>query len=180
MTVETTVVALGPFRPACEGADDAFTTAVHDFKRNGDATNAVLVDRFRRMTERMLPDYDRVAIVPGHQGDRPQHLRQLAQAVPSPTKETLGREPAIEPTKSIEGAPHRYANVAGTNTVTGDVGGEQILVVDDILASGASLSTAAAALRRSGASAVDGAVLGRKVSSSQEDRTNRSVNRRTS
>jgi ComF family protein len=65
----------------------------------------------------------------------------------------LARKRATSPQKglSVEG---RYRNVASAFTVSEDVGGLDLVLVDDVLTSGATLIGCARALRRAGASSV--------------------------
>lgn len=170
----TRVLALGPFRPPCDGAgdeataDDAFAEAVHAYKRGDDTHAAAFRRRLARLVAETGSGYDRAVVVPGHDGGRAAHLKGLAGAVPPAYRPALVREPEVAPTKRIAADADRWANVAGTTAVTDDVTGEAVLVVDDVLASGASLATAAAALRRAGATRVEGAVLGVRVPSPHE------------
>lgn len=166
VTSATDVVALGPFQPACHGPADDFSEAIHDLKHGGDVDAAPFVAGLHSIVVRELPEPDRVVIVPGHDGGRPPHLRQLAAAMPGSHTPSLVRDPSIAPTKRIDSDDDRWANVAGTTRVTADVSDDSILVVDDVLASGASLATAASALRKAGATEVFGAVLGVRVPAS--------------
>lgn len=162
----TEVVALGRFQPACHGPADAFSEAIHDLKHAETVPPFPFDEKLQSLVARELPVPDRVAIVPGHDGGRPAHLRELAAAMPEPAIPTLERDPSIDPTKRIDRNRDRWANVAGTTDVRSSVTGESVLIVDDVLASGASLATAASALRDAGAGAVFGAVLGVRVPTS--------------
>lgn len=158
--VETTVVGVGGFRPTCRGADDAYSAALHAYKDGDREYRAAFLGRLERLVMGEFPAADRAVLVPGHDGRRPAHLQDLVAELPMPAPATLGRQPTISPTKRIADRDDRWANVAGTTMVRESVVGESIVVVDDVFASGASLGTAAAALRDAGASAVSGAVLG--------------------
>lgn len=157
---ETTVVGVGGFRPTCRGADDEYSAALHAYKDGDVQYRAAFLDRLERLVTTEFPSADRAVLVPGHDGRRPVHLRDLLAELPLPAPATLSREPAISPTKRIADRHDRWANVAGTTEVRASVDGASVLVVDDVFASGASLGTAAAALRDAGASTVSGAVLG--------------------
>jgi predicted amidophosphoribosyltransferase len=162
----TRVVALGEFQPACDGPSDSFSEAIHDLKHRQDVDPSSFESGLRAIVARDLPEPDRVVCVPGHEGDQHDHLRRLAAAMPGVGVRTLDRDPPIEPTKRIDSDEDRWANVAGTTQVRADVTDETVLVVDDVLASGASLATAASALRTAGAAEVVGAVLGLRVPAS--------------
>lgn len=162
----TQVVTLGPFEPACRGSADDFSTAIHDLKHGENVDISPFGEALRSIVSREYQVPDRVVVVPGHDGGRPTHLQKLAGALPGPEVQTLERDPLVDPTKRIERDRDRWANVAGTTDVTSDVTGESILIVDDVLASGASLATAASALRTAGAAKVVGAVLGVRVPAS--------------
>lgn len=157
---ETTVVGLGEFRPTCRGADDEYSAALHAYKDGDRQYRSAFLDRFERLVTREFPSVDRAVLVPGHDGRRPLHLTDLVAELPLPAPVTLSRQPAIPPTKRIADRDDRWANVAGTTEVRASVDGASVVVVDDVFASGASLGTAAAALRAAGASTVSGAVLG--------------------
>jgi predicted amidophosphoribosyltransferase len=156
----TTVVGLGAFRPTCRGAEDEYSAAVHAYKVGATSDSPELIDGFARLVSSEFPSADRAALVPGHDGRRPSHLEDLVGDLPIPAPATLCREPDISPTKDIDDRDDRWENVAGTTAVQQAVEGDSIVVVDDMFASGASLGTAAAALRKAGASTVSGAVLG--------------------
>lgn len=166
VTSATDVVALGEFQPACHGPADVFSETIHELKHVGDVDSERFDAGLRSLVTRELPEPDRTVIVPGHDGGRPTHLQRLAAAMPGSAIPTLERDPSIGPTKRIDSDDDRWANVAGTTRVTGDVSGDSVLVVDDILASGASLATAGSALRDAGATEVYGAVLGVRVPAS--------------
>ena len=56
-------------------------------------------------------------------------------------------------------APERWANVAGAFAVRGSFAGQRVLLVDDVVTTGATLSAAARALRAAGAREVHGLCL---------------------
>lgn len=157
---ETTVVGLGAFHPPCQGAEDEYSMAVHAYKDGADCDGPAFLERFTRLVATEFPWADRAALVPGHDGTRQAHLEELVAELPMRAPPTLSRQPAIPPTKHISQRDDRWENVAGTTEVRRAVDGAAIVIVDDMFASGASLGTAAAALRKAGASTVSGAVLG--------------------
>lgn len=65
------------------------------------------------------------------------------------------------PVQHSLGRNERQENVKGIYTATTAVNGQRILLVDDLVTTGASLSSAAQALRRAGAIRVDALVLAR-------------------
>jgi predicted amidophosphoribosyltransferase len=161
---EIRVLGLGPFEPVCEGREDAYATAIHAMKR-GERPPEPAAERLADLLADRLDPTDRVAIVPGHDGGRPAHLRALLERLPGPTEVEVRRTESIPPTKGIDRDEDRWANVADTTAVPADLSGKSVLLVDDILASGASMATAAASLRAAGAAAVRGAVYGVRLPS---------------
>ena len=57
----------------------------------------------------------------------------------------------------------RRANVEGSYEVTGDVDGRRVLLIDDVVTTGATMSSCAAALKGAGAASVWGLALAREA-----------------
>jgi predicted amidophosphoribosyltransferase len=161
---EIRVLGLGPFEPVCEGREDAYASAIHAVKR-GERPPEPAAERLGDVVADRVEPADRVAIVPGHDGGRPAHLRALIEVLSVPTEVQIRRTESVPPTKEIDRDEDRWANVADTTAVPADLSGKSVLLVDDILASGASMATAAASLRAAGAAAVRGAVYGVRLPS---------------
>ncbi len=114
-----------------------------------------------------LDDIDVVVPVPASPGRRPgPHLgtalaRRAARAVGSPMRRALAHTRHAEPQHRL-GAAQRRDNVRGLFRATGAVTG-RVLLVDDLLTSGATLAECAGILRRAGADEVRGLVLARTL-----------------
>ena len=76
--------------------------------------------------------------------------------------DSLARRRATPPQKKLS-AQARRRNVAGAFAVRGDVKNARLVLVDDVLTTGATLSAAAKALKKAGAARVDALVLARVV-----------------
>lgn len=88
--------------------------------------------------------------------------REIGQYITAPVVPTLKkahRSPlsAMESTKAI-----RSAHLLGAYSVTGDVAGKRILLVDDVITSGSTMSECARMLKTAGAKEVIGLTLMRK------------------
>ena len=87
----------------------------------------------------------------------------LAKALSLPCRPALRKIRHNPPQSGIGDPGARRANVLGAYEVTGRLDGQRILLVDDVITTGATLSECAAALLTAGAAAVDCATLARSA-----------------
>ncbi|MFB6104714.1 MAG: phosphoribosyltransferase family protein [Halobacteriaceae archaeon] len=161
----TPVVAAGRFDHTARDVEGSFAHAVYALARDDSdqarAFGALLRHCLEDRVE--LPSYDRVVLVPSHDGGTTAAMETVATELGPPYDQAIERTHAVTANKTIEDDDRRWANVAGSLAVAADVTDERVIVADDILGSGASLATAAATLRAAGATRVHGAVLGVRV-----------------
>jgi len=163
----TPVIAAGRFDHDAREAEDTYAHLVYRVADGDDtharALGAVLRDALA--TNLDLATIDRIVLVPTHDGATSPAMRAVADQLGPPHRQAIERRHPTAPNKTIADDDQRWANVADTVAATTAVPGEAILLVDDILGSGASMATAAAALRAAGATRVQAAVLGVRVPS---------------
>ena len=80
--------------------------------------------------------------------------RALARRLGLPYREVLGKPGTIRPQHECR-AGERWGNVLGAFRVTADVAGRSVLLADDIVTTGATLSECSKVLRLAGAKRVD-------------------------
>lgn len=90
------------------------------------------------------------------------HIEEIINAVEGQAEDYPWRKGLIVRDRSVA-RPARNAVSAAAYTVEEDVDGKSILLLDDLWTSGASMVSAAAALKAAGAATVVGVVLGRQV-----------------
>ena len=78
-------------------------------------------------------------------------------------KGTLARVKDAPPQVEAATRAQRRANVEGSYEVTGDVDGRRVLLIDDVVTTGATMSSCAAALKQAGAASVWGLALAREA-----------------
>ncbi len=90
--------------------------------------------------------------------------RELARALPAPVpprREDILMRITETRQQSLLTAPERLKNVRGAFAVQGDVRGKTILVLDDVMSSGATLNETARVLKKAGAAKVINLVIAR-------------------
>lgn len=158
------VVAAGPYA-------GTLREAVQRFKYRGQLTLERPLGQLlaEAVTAAGGPSPDLVVPVPLHVGrlrergynQSLQLARRLAGELGAPTAATLLRRTrATAPQQGLD-ATARKGNLRGAFAVAERLGGRRILLVDDVLTTGATVRECAAVLRRAGAAAVEVAVLGR-------------------
>lgn len=127
--------------------------AAPDLIREADVIVPVPLHLFRLWRRR----FNQSALLARHIGveaGRPVHLDALARVRPTSSQVALSRR-------------ERQANVSGAFQVppasAAVIAGRRVLLVDDVLTTGATLDACARVLRRAGASGVDGLTFGRVV-----------------
>lgn len=183
VTEPTPVVALGRFDHENRTESGSYSAAVYAVATGDTTKSDAFADRLRSAlaTAFEFDDIDCVVVVPSHDGGTNPALADAATRLSLPSTQAVRRTTPIDPNKSVTGNDDRWTNVADSLSPTTTVAGDTALVVDDVLASGASLGTTAATLRETGAATVLGAVLGLRtpnphdptpVSDSETRRTN--------
>lgn len=106
---------------------------------------------------------DTITIYPGHDGDISNALEKLSKETVS-SRETRYREyltrVSSRPRQKEQDYSERLSNQQGSITVQGNPEGETILLLDDIVTSGASMMVGASNLQERGANKVIGLCLG--------------------
>lgn len=89
--------------------------------------------------------------------------RELAKLVGLPVAECVSRIRYASPQTKAASAAERHENVAGCFACRCNLGGQGLIIVDDVATSGATLDACAAALKTAGAGPVWGFTLAREV-----------------
>src|SRR5579859_4727563 len=149
--------------------DGGWGSVVKDAKYGGgtfpDDLLVAVVDLLHRWQPDPVPAW--VACVPS--ASRPELLpafaRQLAKRVGLPFHDVVRRGRDGRPQKEMENSSQQLRNVYGAFEVVGSVPDSPVLLIDDIVDSGWTLTVIGVALRRAGAGPVHPLVLARAVSS---------------
>lgn len=163
------VIPLGPYR-------DALRDAILEMKRPVGETLAVAVARLLYDTRKVfLQEFNPDCLVPipmywgrriGRGVNSPQLLaEELSRQLGIPNLEkALRRQRNTLPQKDL-GHVERFRNVRGAFSLSGGygLGDARVLVVDDIMTTGATCSEVAKVLKKGGARSVSAVVLGRAV-----------------
>ena len=162
-----------PYRSDEDGGDSPLRSAMHAWKYRRDlAAGAALVDLFGERTRAFPLVAELVVPVPTLRRRLARRgfdqAAELARAVAGPRRlPLLGalRRVGTSGTQTILGRSARAANVRGAFRVVAprSIEGRAILLVDDVLTSGATTDACARALRRAGARDVELWVLGRAL-----------------
>lgn len=123
-----------------------------------------------RMAPR-LPAVDALLAMPMHRerlaerGENPPEVMAVALRGALPGRPTLVRTTRTRLTARQQGLDRagRLANVAGSVRIDSDLRGRHVLLIDDVLTTGASLLALAAAAHAAGAAGVSAAVMARAV-----------------
>ena len=90
--------------------------------------------------------------------------RELSKITGLPSaKGLLARVKDAPPQVEAATRSQRRTNVEGSYEVTGDVTGRRVLLIDDVVTTGATMSSCAAALKQAGAASVWGLALAREA-----------------
>lgn len=162
---------------------------VHRFKfrgaaRSGEIFGVLLAQRVRETG--LLEQIDLVCYVPCHPKVRRKRGYEQARKIAGPLAEELGLplEPLLEKRRNTRPmyrlkAAQRRANVLGAFAVTPGkealVRSRRVLVVDDVLTTGSTLSECARVLREAGAREVYGAAFARTFAKRPGEKTGKGV-----
>ena len=149
--------------------DGGWGTVVKDVKYGGAGLPDDLVEATAEMVRRWHPDPAPgwIAYVPSsrHPGLVADFARRLAVRLALPVLDVVRRVREGRPQKEMENSAQQFRNVYGALEVVGPVMDLPVLLVDDIIDSGWTLTVIGAALREAGSGPVYPLVLAQAVSS---------------
>lgn len=162
---ETVVIACGTFDHDRRADTGTYSAAVHAVATGEPGRSRAFGERLRRCLTPVIDRsaIDTVTLVPAHDGGTNPALRSVVSTLDRPYEQVIERTTPVAPNKRIPALDDRWPNVEASLTTTRSLTGERVLIVDDVLASGASLAVAAATVRAAGAQTATGAVLGLRV-----------------
>ena len=149
--------------------DGGWGTVVKEVKYGGTGLPDELVEATAEMVRRWQPDPAPgwIAYVPScrHPDLVPDVAGRLAARLALPVEDVVRRVRDCRPQKEMENSAQQFRNVYGALEVVGPVMKLPVLLVDDIIDSGWTLTVIGAALREAGSGPVYPLVLARAVSS---------------
>ena len=149
--------------------DGGWGTVVKEAKYGGTGLPDELVEATAEMIRRWQPDPAPgwIAYVPScrHPDLVPDVAGRLAARLALPVEDVVRRVRDRRPQKEMENSAQQFRNVYGALEVVGPVMKLPVLLVDDIIDSGWTLTVIGAALREAGSGPVYPLVLARAVSS---------------
>jgi ATP-dependent DNA helicase RecQ len=87
----------------------------------------------------------------------------LSQSINKPMQTCVIKTRQTQPQKEMHTLPQKRDNVAGAFAVNGDINGKQVLLVDDLFDSGATLEEITRFLRKQGAATINVLTLTRTI-----------------
>ncbi len=154
--------------------DPRFRILIHHLKY---ARCTQIAQYFGAALAAMLPgNYDYIVPIPLHRAKLKERgynqslliARELSRILELPLEDTLLERIHYTKTQTHLNRKERLQNVAGAFQLVGDVRGKKIVLIDDVITTGATLNTCAAVLKNGGAKVVDLAAVATPTTLLQE------------
>jgi len=154
------VFSAGHHKPEGEGGDQFTKTVINFYKYGNARERGYLLQKFMNLFKERFEgnlDFDLVCIVPTREKDginsnMQSFAKEFAETIGLPYSQVIVRNRTIKGQHELNDADGRFGNAANSITVSGDVRGKKILVLDNLCISGASAQVAFDALKDAGAS----------------------------